>query len=216
MRKINEQRINEVYEYITQVQYTESRTPSIREISKACNISGSAGALRAVRCLEERGMISRTYSQDKKVISIPNNLELGKTAPVSIIGTCACGEPITAVENVVATVALPVEIFGSEKHFILYAKGNSMIKKGIFDGDLMVVRVQNTANAGDVVIARVNDDEATAKILAIKNGKYYLKPANDEVDEMGKKIYEDIYPEGEWSILGVVDNVIHNPNNGII
>ena len=91
-----------------------------------------------------------------------------------------------------------------------------MIKKGIFDGDLMVVRVQNAANAGDVVIARVNDDEVTAKILAIKNGKYYLKPANDEADAMGKKIYEDIYPEGEWSILGVVDNVIHNPNNGII
>ena len=115
MRKINEQRINEVYEYITHVQYTESRTPSIREISKACNISGSAGALRAVRCLEERGMISRTYNQDKKVISIPNNLEVWKTAPVSIIGTCACGEPITAVENVVATVAL-IDLYG---HFLV-------------------------------------------------------------------------------------------------
>jgi repressor LexA len=86
-----------------------------------------------------------------------------------------------------------------------------MVKRGIFNGDLMVVRVQNTANVGEVVIARVNNEEATAKVLAKSRGKYYLKPANDEVDEDGNPLYRDIHPVGEWEILGVVDNVIHSP-----
>jgi repressor LexA len=73
---------------------------------------------------------------------------------------------VLAVENIVSTVALPVEIFGADEHFILRATGNSMVKRGIFNGDLMVVRVQSTANVGEVVIARVNDEEATAKVLA--------------------------------------------------
>ena len=91
-----------------------------------------------------------------------------------------------------------------------------MIKRGIFDGDLMVVRVQKTAKVGDVVIARVNNEEATAKVLARENRKYYLKPANDEVDEHGNRVYNDIYPEGEWEILGVVDNVIHSPKKVVL
>ena len=116
-----------------------------------------------------------------------------------------------AVENITATVALPVEIFGTEEHFILRAKGQSMIKRGIFDGDLMVVKVQNTAEVGEVVIARLNQEEVTAKVLAFADGRHYLEPANDEVDEKGKPIYRDIHPDGEWDILGVVDHVIHAP-----
>jgi repressor LexA len=145
------------------------------------------------------------------VISCPNNLSAGASRNASIVGSCPCGEPVLAVENIVSTVALPVEIFGAEEHFILKATGNSMKKRGIFDGDLMVVRVQSTANVGEVVIARVNDEEATAKVLAKSRGKYYLKPANDDVDEDGNPLYRDIHPKGEWEILGVVDNVIHSP-----
>ena len=104
-----------------------------------------------------------------------------------------------------------MEIFGEEEHFILRANGQSMIKRGIFDGDLMVVKVQNTAEIGEVVIARLNQDEVTAKVLACDHGQYYLEPANDEVDEEGNSIYVDIHPEGEWDILGVVDRVIHTP-----
>ena len=91
-----------------------------------------------------------------------------------------------------------------------------MIKRGIFDGDLMVVKLQKSANVGEVVIARVNNEEATAKVLAKKNGKYYLKPANDEVDKYGERVYQDIHPEGEWEILGVVDNVIHSPKREVL
>ena len=90
-----------------------------------------------------------------------------------------------------------------------------MIKRGIHDGDLMVVRVQSTAEIGDVVIARVNQEEATAKVLARSRGKYYLQPANDEVDSDGNPMYRDIHPKGDWDILGVVDNVIHSPKKEV-
>ena len=147
----------------------------------------------------------------RRIISIPDNLNIGQTKHTSIVGSCPCGTPLLAVENITATVALPVEIFGTEEHFILRAKGQSMIKRGIFDGDLMVVKVQNTAEVGEVVIARLNQEEVTAKVLAFADGRHYLEPANDEVDENGKPIYRDIHPDGEWDILGVVDHVIHAP-----
>ena len=91
-----------------------------------------------------------------------------------------------------------------------------MIKRGIFDGDLMVVRAQPNADVGEVVIARIDNEEATAKVLARANGKYYLKPANDEVDANGNKIYKDIHPKGNWEIIGVVDNVIHCPDTDVM
>ncbi|MBO5009199.1 MAG: repressor LexA [Clostridia bacterium] len=217
MKRIDEVKLNEVYQYICDCHSTERRSPTYREIANACDINSTAWVSSLVGVLEERGLIELEAHGNKRTISVPDNLAVGESINASIVGTCPCGEPVLAVENITATVALPVEIFGSEEHFILKAKGNSMIKRGIFDGDLMVVRVQNTANIGEVVIARVNyNEEATAKILACKRGKYYLKAANDEVDENGEALYKDIHPKGDWEILGVVDNVIHSPTKEVL
>ena len=216
MRKIDEVKLNEVYKYICYCREREGRSPTFREIATACDINSTGWVSNLVKILEERGQIELKNQGQRRVISLPHNFSVGATNNTSIVGSCPCGEPVLAVENIVATVALPVEIFGAEQHFILQAKGNSMIKRGIFDGDLMVVRVQNTAEVGDVVIARVNNEEATAKVLAKKNGKYYLKPANDEVDKYGERVYQDIHPEGEWEILGIVDNVIHSPKREVL
>ena len=211
MKRIDEVKLNEVYQYICDCHSSERRSPTFREIATACDINSTAWVSSLVGVLEERGLIELETHGNKRTISVPNNLAVGESINASIVGTCPCGEPVLAVENITATVALPVEIFGSEEHFILKAKGNSMIKRGIFDGDLMVVRVQNTANIGEVVIARVNNEDATAKVLARKRGKYYLEAANDSEDENGKRLYPDIHPVGDWEILGVVDNVIHSP-----
>ena len=216
MKRIDEVKLNEVYKFICDCHFQERRSPTYREIANACDINSTGWVSSLLQILEERGMIELEKQGNRRVISIPNNLNVGATNNMSIVGSCPCGEPVLAVENIVATVALPVEIFGAEQHFILQAKGNSMIKRGIFDGDLMVVKVQNTAEVGDVVIARVNNEEATAKVLARARGKYYLKPANDEVDKYGERIYQDIYPKGEWEILGIVDNVIHSPKREVL
>ena len=211
MRRFDEVKLNQVYEFISACHSQERRSPTLREIAGACEIVSLEWVSKLVQILADRGQIELTLKGNRRVISVPNNLSVGETVNASIIGTCPCGEPILAVENIISTVALPVEIFGSDEHFILKATGSSMVKRGIFDGDLMVVRVQNTANVGDVVIARVNNEEVTAKVLAKSRGKYYLKPANDEINEDGDPIYKDIHPKGQWEILGVVDNVIHSP-----
>ena len=216
MKRIDEVKLNEVYQYICDCHSSERRSPTFREIATACDINSTAWVSSLVGVLEERGLIELETHGNKRTISVPNNLAVGESINASIVGTCPCGEPVLAVENITATVALPVEIFGSEEHFILKAKGNSMIKRGIFDGDLMVVRVQNTANVGEVVIARVNNEDATAKVLARKRGKYYLEAANDSEDENGKRLYPDIHPVGDWEILGVVDNVIHSPTRQVL
>lgn len=216
MKRIDEVKLNEVYQYICDCHSSERRSPTFREIATACDINSTAWVSSLVGVLEERGLIELETHGNKRTISVPNNLAVGESINASIVGTCPCGEPVLAVENITATVALPVEIFGSEEHFILKAKGNSMIKRGIFDGDLMVVRVQNTANVGEVVIARVNNEDATAKVLARRRGKYYLEAANDSEDENGKRLYPDIHPVGDWEILGVVDNVIHSPTREVL
>ena len=216
MKRIDEVKLNEVYQYICDCHSSERRSPTFREIATACDINSTAWVSSLVGVLEERGLIELETHGNKRTISVPNNLAVGESINASIVGTCPCGEPVLAVENITATVALPVEIFGSEEHFILKAKGNSMIKRGIFDGDLMVVRVQNAANVGEVVIARVNNEDATAKVLARKRGKYYLEAANDSEDENGKRLYPDIHPVGDWEILGVVDNVIHSPAREVL
>ena len=210
MRPLNEEKITQVYEYIQEIQFKERRSPTLREICAACDVSSTSWASQILTILEERSLIEIRIQGNRRVISIPGNLDSGSAIKTSILGDCPCGEPMFAAENILATVALPVEIFGKDEHFILRAKGRSMIKRGIHDGDLMVVRVQSTAEIGDVVIARVNQEEATAKVLARSRGKFYLKPANDEVDSDGEPMYKDIHPKGEWDILGVVDHVIHS------
>lgn len=215
MRKFDEAKLQSVYEFIVECQNEERRSPTYREIANACSINSTAWVSKLVNVLEERGLIELTQKDNKRSIHTPRKLTAGKSKTATIVGSCPCGEPILATENIVATVALPVEIFGNEEHFILKAVGHSMVKRGIFDGDLMVVRMQNVAELGEVVIARVNQDEATAKVLQKKNGRYYLAPANDATDENGKRIYKNIYPKGEWEILGVVDHVIHRPTKEV-
>ncbi len=216
MKRIDEEKLNEVYRYICDCHTAEGRSPTYREIAAACNINSTGWVSSLIRILEKRGLIELEKQGARYVISIPENLSAGRSIHVSIVGSCPCGEPVLAIENIVSTVALPIEIFGSEEHFILKATGSSMIKRGIFDGDLMVVRTQSAANIGDVVIARVNNEDATAKVLAKKCGKLYLEPANDEVDEEGNRIYREIHPKGEWEIVGVVDHVIHSPNKDVL
>lgn len=212
MKRISEPRLKAVYDYIKAYEQERGKAPTLREIGKACQINSTSSVCRMIANLESRDLIQTVRNGTKTYIKVPSNLSAGRSVTASILGVCPCGEPILAEENILATVALPVEIFGDGAHFMLYAKGNSMVDCGIFDGDLMVVKVQETANVGEVVVARVNGEDATAKLLAAtKDGRYYLKPANDSLDESGNRLYRNIYPEGDWEIIGVVDHVIHKP-----
>lgn len=202
-------RLTKLMDFIEQYQREHGKSPSYREIQRGCGYNSIGNVAKDVGRLKARGLIET--EAELGGIAVPVVLKDEGTINVAIVGACPCGEPIEAIENIEGTVALPVSIFGREKHIILQAKGRSMINRGIFNGDLMVVRVQPSANVGEVVIARVNGQDATAKVLASKGGVFYLKAANDELNDDGSRKYEDIYPKGEWDIVGVVDNVIHAP-----
>lgn len=173
-------------------------------IGKSVGIENPGTVARYINQLKIRGLIDK---DNGGAVAIDPRLFSGRTKTVSLVGTVACGMPILAEENIEGNFQLPVELFGNDEHFMLYAKGYSMIDKGIYNGDIIVAKKQAVAEDGQVVVALI-DNEATAKIFYRKRGKVVLRAANDSVDEYGNRNYPDIVTEN-CSILGIVDNVIH-------
>ena len=204
MKLYDEDTLSKIYRFIKQYQKENSKSPTYRQIGHSIGISSSGMVGRYIRQLEMRGLIGK---EKNGAVAIVPRLFSGRTRTASLIGTVACGMPIFAEENIEGNFELPVEIFGNEEHFLLHAKGYSMVGKGIYDGDIIVAKRQNTAEPGQVVVALI-DDEATAKIFIPKKNKFVLKAANDSTDENGNRCYPDIVTD-HCEILGVVDNVIH-------
>lgn len=209
MKTFDEAMLTVTEKYIISYQKENGRSPSLRVIGKEyAKFYGNsiAKVQRYVQELSRRGLVE--YGSGTG-IEISSNLLSGKTKPMPLVGSCPCGNPMLAVENIEGTFALPVEIFGSTPHFMLKAVGHSMINAGIDDGDHVVVRQQNYANSGDIVIALI-DDSATAKVFIPKKNKVILRACNDSVDDEGNRVYPDIVID-KCEILGVVDKVIHTP-----
>ncbi|MBP5356651.1 MAG: repressor LexA [Clostridia bacterium] len=211
--KSRESRLSLTLEYIRDYQRMRGITPSYREIMKSCGQKSLSTVSSDVNALASSGKLGLDGEESWRKISVPSNLRREKTKMVPVVGECPCGEPIMAVENIEFSVSLPESIFGSGEMFILKAVGSSMIECGIYDGDLMVVLSDAAAKEGDIVVAMVNDEDATTKLLRQKEGKYYLSPANSALGDDGKRIYSDIFPE-KLTILGVVSKVIHTPSRG--
>ena len=98
-----------------------------------------------------------------------------------MVGTVAAGQPILAIENIDNYFPIPSEYMPNEETFMLKVKGESMINAGILDGDNILVKRQNTAKNGDMVVALV-DDSATVKTFYKENGYIRLQPENDDMD----------------------------------
>jgi len=211
MKYLTEEMLNKVLEYVINYQLENGVAPSYREIGEACHIPSKSSVTLILNRLYDSGELENYVCDSRRYISVPNNLSVSKNKVANVVGNVACGSPILAVENIESTVALPNDIFGTYDKYILKAKGDSMINKGIKDGDLLVVQKTNYADPGQIIIARVNNDEVTAKILARdnKSGNLYLKPASDVKNEDGSPKYTNIYPEGDWEICGIVKFVIH-------
>lgn len=209
MKPYNESMLSATEEFITNFQKENGKSPSLRVISKTYpNFFGNsiAKVQRYVQELSRRGLIAYGAGVG---IETSQKLLSGKTKPVSLVGSCPCGNPMLAIENIEGTYALPVELFGSAQHFILRASGHSMINAGIEDGDYMVVRQQNCADPKDIIIALIGDS-ATAKVFLPRKNKVVLRACNDSVDKEGNRVYKDIVVDN-CEILGVVDKVIHTP-----
>ncbi|MBP1881972.1 transcriptional repressor LexA [Sinorhizobium mexicanum] len=102
------------------------------------------------------------------------------TASVSVpvMGRIAAGVPISAIQNNTHDISVPMEMIGSGEHYALEIKGDSMIEAGIFDGDTVIIRNTSTANPGDIIVALVDDEEATLKRFRRKGASIALEAAN--------------------------------------
>jgi repressor LexA len=127
---------------------------------------------------------------------VPQMLMDVQMVNVPLLGRVTAGVPIEAIENIQETYPLPISLVGTRDAFILEVVGESMIEAGIHDGDLAIIEKKNTARNGEIVVAMVQDNEATIKRFYRENKHYRLQPENstmepifaDKVDILGKVI----------------------------
>jgi repressor LexA len=195
IRKKNPLLMNQIIDFCENYYFERKGSPTMREISEALDITRSTAYKYLVE-MDALGMIS--YNGEK-IITKGMSKANYSTVRVPILGNIVCGEPEYAEENFEEYVSLPESLFGKGEMFILHTHGDSMIEAGIEEGDLVVVKKQNSANHGDIVVALV-ENETTLKTLHFgENGRIILHPENKEMD--------DIYPD-ECYIQGVVKHII--------
>ena len=149
--------------------------PSVREIGAELGIKSTSSVHRYLTSLEEKGYIERGDGLNRS-IRLPGS----QVSHIPVLGVVTAGQPILAVESVEEYI--PVQLRGNSKElFALRVRGESMIKAGILDGDLIIARRTPTAENGEIVVALI-DDEATVKRFYKENGGFRLQPENDTMD----------------------------------
>ena len=178
-------RQEQILEFIRAEIHRKGYPPSVREIGEAVGLSSSSTVHSHLAALEVKGFIRRDPSKPRalEVLDFRDNeraIDFGQVNAVPLVGRVAAGEPILVAENIEQTIPLPTE-FSGDQTFILRVKGDSMIDAGILDGDFVVVRQQETANDGDIVVAML-DDDATVKTFYREADRIRLQPQNAELE----------------------------------
>ena len=180
--KTSTERCAEIYKYIRDFLMKKGFPPSVREIGTAVGLSSSSTVHSYLHMLEDEGKIHRDPTK-------PRAIELVGEKPwqhmlrVPLVGSVAAGVPITAEENVEEVFNVPSSLLGTQDDtFMLRVQGESMIKAGIYDGDLIFVKEQNTARNGEIVVALVENEEATVKRIFFEKDRVKLQPENDSME----------------------------------
>ena len=167
--------------------------PSVREIGKAIGLSSTATVHAYLAKLEKQGYIKKEDKKGRtlKVIKGTDGQQIIKEnknfytqrelVDVPVIGKITAGQPILAVENVTDTFPIPIDFVGNSESFMLTVRGESMIEAGILDGDNILVKKQDNASNGEIVVALI-EDEATVKTFYKENGHIRLQPENHTMD----------------------------------
>ncbi|MDQ6418102.1 transcriptional repressor LexA [Paenibacillus sp. LHD-117] len=186
MSKISK-RQNSILDFIKQEVREKGYPPSVREIAEAVGLLSSSTVHGHLDRLEKKGFIRRDPTKPR-AIEILNQDENDNVihmpvAQVPIVGKVTAGMPITATENIEDYFPLPAHYVGDSNNvFILNVIGESMIEAGIHNGDYVIVRQQQTANNGDIVVAMTEDDEATVKTFYKEKDHIRLQPENETME----------------------------------
>ena len=174
---------SEILEYIKSQIINKGYPPSVRDICEAVHLKSTSSVHAHLETLEKNGYIRRDPTKPRAIEIIDDNFNLTRREVVNVplIGQVAAGQPILAVENITNYFPIPAEFLNNSETFMLNVKGDSMINMGIYDGDMIIVRRQQTADIGEVIVALV-DDSATVKRFYKEDGHYRLQPENDFMD----------------------------------
>lgn len=173
----------EILEYIKEEILKRGYPPAVREICEAVNLKSTSSVHAHLETLEKNGYIRRDPTKPRAIEIVDDSFQMVRheMTSIPIVGTVAAGQPILAEQNIEGYFPMPVDMVPNAETFVLKVKGDSMINKGIFNGDQIFVECCNTARNGDTVVALV-DDSATVKTFYKENGHYRLQPENDDME----------------------------------
>jgi len=168
--------------------------PSVREICAAVGLRSTSTVHAHLNHLEEQGLIRRDSTKPRALEVLDGTQARGRSVP--LVGRVTAGQPILAIENIEEYLSLPQSVLGQGDMFSLRVEGESMIEAGILDGDIVVLRQQDTAENGEIVVAMTPEDEATLKRIFYEDGRVRLQPENstmapiyvDSVTVLGKLV----------------------------
>jgi len=193
-------RQREIYEFLSVTVREKGYAPSIPEIGQRFRIASTRGVFDHLQALERKGYIKRVGTRAIDIVSQSGRSALPPSKEIPIVGRVRAGAPILAEENIEGFLAVANEIARGKEAFALKVKGDSMIEDGIFDGDYVIIRRQETADNGDIVCALI-ENEATLKRFHRQGSTVVLKPANKNYDPI-------TVSKGEFHILGKATGVI--------
>ncbi len=189
-----------ILDFIKDEVHTKGYPPSVREIAEAVGLASSSTVHGHLSRLENKGYIRRDPTKPRAIeildASEESNIPKDRARYAPLIGKVTAGLPITAVENIEEFIPIPSSTAQvNDNLFVLSIEGESMIDAGIYDGDLVIVKQQNTAENGDIVVAMTEEDEATVKRFFKESNHIRLQPENEAMEPL---IYDNV------TILGKV------------
>ena len=197
--------------FIIDYQKQNNVTPSFDEMKDGLDLKSKSGIHRIVSALEERGYIKKLNNRARAIEIIKNvnliDIENGKNKnsiiSIPILGKIAAGLPIEAISDNTNYIELPETLLKKGEYFILNVEGDSMIEAGIFDGDQVVIRKANDANNGEIVVALIDNNEATLKRIFKRGQQVALQPENSNYKTV-------IYGPDRIQIQGVLKHLIRS------
>lgn len=214
MTKHDAARKQRIIEYIATTTRQRGYPPSVREIAQAVDLASTSAVHHHLQALEREGMLERGASASRALRLTPRAAiragSNGTVAPqvsnldshiLPVIGEIAAGGPIEAYQDASETLTVPDTLSNGDA-YVLKVRGDSMIDAHITDGDFVVIRPQQTAHDGDIVVAQVEDNGVTLKRFFREKNRIRLQPANERYEPM---FYDDVRIQGK--LVGVIRRV---------
>ena len=198
----------ELLSYIKQFIKKNQISPSYDEMKIQLKLKSKSGIHRLISGLEEREFIRKLPNRARAIELVRNpdeknysDINQDKSLEVPLFGNIAAGTPIEAISTTNSMVKIPSDMIGKGEHFALKVAGDSMINKGINDKDLAIIRKSKLAYNGEIVVALIDDQEATLKIFKKTATNIILTPANDSYES---KSYSSNRIEVQGILVGLI------------